>query len=93
MKSGEVEGYVYADNHEQAAERIDNLDYWVDEEYIDRYDGDTDYNYSDIEIEEEEEDVDFDYGFSEDDNNQSVNNNILENDILPPYFLAELHLV
>ena len=94
VKSGELVGYIYADDLEQAADRLNNSDYWVEEEYIDRYDGDTNYDYSDVEIEEEEEDVDYDYGLSYDtDDESNTHNNILENDILPSYFLAELHLL
>ena len=92
VRSGELVGYDYANDLEQAADRLDNSDYWVDEEYIDRYDGDTNYDYDEVEIQEEEEDVDYDYGFSYDDDNESINS-IIDNDILPAYFLAELHLV
>ncbi len=94
LKFGEVVGYVYADNEEQALDRLHNTDYWVEEEHIDRYDGDTNYDHSEIELDEEEEDVDYDYRLSYDDNTRSISHGtIIENDILPPYFLAELHLV
>jgi len=94
VKSGEVVGYVYAEDSEQALDRLHDADYWIDEEHIDRYDGDTNYDHSDVEIEEEEENVEYDYGFSHDNNSQTfTHNGALENDILPSYFLAELPLL
>lgn len=94
VKSGEVVGYIYAVDLEEAAERLNNCVYWVEEDHIDRYDGDTNYDYSDAEIEEDEEDVEYNYGFNESDNyyNSPISASSVKNKF-PDYFLAELHLV